>query len=165
MSKKRREEKFYPSCARWFQRILSEMSGHSRVEIFTGSHKRKLSLILQERNLSSFFPECAAWDIKVDIVACISRRQRLELAFAEIKTAPVTLRDVGQLLGYCRVAGPAVAVLLSPKGISADLHRLLVEYGRSDILTYNQGSIAVARWVQEHEDIDWASLVPPGTLG
>jgi hypothetical protein len=71
--------------------------------------------------------------IRPDVVGVIPSTG--ELAFIESKVTNINLREVGQLLGYCLVAQPKLAFLISTKPIDVHLkelinnHPALVEYG------------------------------------
>lgn len=71
--------------------------------------------------------------IRPDIVGLIPSTG--ELAFIESKVTNLNLREVGQLLGYCLVAQPKLAFLISTKKVDVHLDELiqshpeLVDYG------------------------------------
>ena len=88
----------------------------------------------------------------------------MKLAFVECKMGPITLGDVGQLLGYSLVARPEWSYLVSPEGMSGRLSTLLLTYGRQDVLSYGRDRhIRIARWNIDRNEIDLATLVPKGT--
>ncbi len=88
----------------------------------------------------------------------------LALAFVECKVAPITLRDVGQLLGYSLVARPLLSFLVSPSGLSDRLATLLLTFGRHDVLTYGRNRmIRLAVWDTARREIDLSTLVPRGS--
>lgn len=99
-----------------------------------------------------------------DVTGVVRTDTSLRFAFVECKTAPITLRDVGQLLGYSLVAKPDWAFLLSPEGLSSRLNTLLVTYGRQDILTYaSNRAIRLASWDTRRSEIDSSTLIPKGS--
>ena len=64
--------------------------------------------------------------IRPDIVGVIPSTG--ELAFIESKVTNLNLREVGQLLGYCLVAQPRLAFLISTKLVDEHLRELIAEY-------------------------------------
>ena len=118
---------------------------------------------LEQHNLQDFFPEYQAFDIRVDVVAVLRRDDVAHLTFVECKLRPISLRDISQLLGYCRVAQPRHAFIVSPRGLSTPVSFLLNNYGRTDILLYNDNKrIRVATWNHDRLEIDQRSLIPHG---
>jgi hypothetical protein len=86
--------------------------------------------------------------IRPDIVGVIPKTG--ELAFIESKVTSLNLREVGQLLGYCLVAQPRFAYLISTKPIDLYLteiitqHPALVEYGpgkRIELFQFDTGTM------------------------
>ena len=108
--------------------------------------KSSIAWITAEQNLTNFFAgiDDVSLDlvdnledlrIRPDIVGLIPATG--ELAFIESKVTNLSLREVGQLLGYCLVAQPRLAFLISTKPIDVHLaelialHPSLVEYGEN----------------------------------
>lgn len=158
------EEELLAPCRKWFQRYLQERNRRSKCEILENTDRRQLRYVLNEAGLSGEFPEASAWEVKVDVVGFIRRRSIASLAFVELKVVPISLRDVGQLLGYCRVCRPTEAFLLSSQGLSSQLLRLLTSYGRTDVLEFGRETIRVGSWDYERGTPDWSSIIPPGAL-
>lgn len=157
-----REEELYPHIREWFERFLKDRHKRSRVEAHD-THKINLSNFLQNSEIHKFFPEFSSYDIKVDITGVILSTKSAKLAFVECKIKAVTLRDLGQLLGYSRVAKPDYSFLISPEGISAPLNILLQTFGRYDVLEYGDNlRIKIAKWNMKKMEIDSNSLLPPG---
>jgi len=152
----------YPDVAKWFKIYLQARHSHSVVKVYD-SHKTNLSRLLFEKGLYRFFPEYNAFDIKIDITATIKSKRNFDLAFVECKLKPITLKDVGQIVGYSRVARPKYAFIISPEGISGALSSLLLTYGRYDILEYALNRrIRIAKWDIIRKEIDSSSFLPPG---
>lgn len=153
-----------PSATRrvWFQDTLARRFRKCQVRAFDTSRTR-LSTFLTQRALLGQFPESGVWDIQADITAIITGA-RNHVAFIECKLGAVTLRDVGQLLGYCRVARPVAAILLSICPPAPTLRTLLVIHGRYDILEYDEDHhrMLLARWDSIRGGILHAETLPPG---
>jgi hypothetical protein len=87
----------------------------------------------------------------------------------ECKTVPVSLVHLSQLLGYCRVALPLQAYLVSTAGAGDAVRALILRYDRTDILEYHweKGQeprrIVIAKWDARSKGIDYTSLLPPGS--
>src|SRR5260370_29668382 len=125
------ESELYPHVAEWL--ALNLKSSHPKAKITTSdTHKTELSSFLREKNLNRRFSDSDAYEIQVDVTGIVEGRDFVKLAFVECKIGPITLRDVGQLLGYSLIARPEWSYLLSPAGLSDRLSMLLVTYGRQD---------------------------------
>lgn len=93
----------------------------------------------------------------------VKTQASVRLAFVECKIGPITLRDLGQLLGYSLVANPEWSYLVSPAGLSECLNRLLVTYGRQDILNYGKNRhMRLATWNTGRGELDIPTTVPRG---
>jgi hypothetical protein len=130
------------------------------------SHNIKLSRLVNDLGLQSLFPQFNAWDVKVDITGIVSNAKMGYVTLVECKVKQLTLRDVGQLLGYSRVVNPILSVLTSPAWASDPLITLLHDYGRLDVLEYGseQRYIRIGRWDPTRAEIIASSIIPPGRL-
>jgi len=160
-----KECELYRPVADWLARILKERYRSMRVEVFD-SHATKLSRLINDVGLQHLFPQFNAWDIKVDITGVVSNEEEGYLALVECKIKALTLRDVGQLLGYSIVVDPILSILTSPGDPTDPLRTLLRDYGRLDVLEYgrNKRFIRIARWDSVRREIESPSLLPPGGL-
>ena len=106
------------------------------------------------------------WEIKVDITGFIlDPLKRYELVFVEVKEKPIVLKDVGQLLGYCKIAEPLIAFIISPNWISRKLNTLFEVFGRTDVLKYAPGRlITICDWDIKRRTINTRKIIPAGTL-
>lgn len=152
----------YPQVSKWLDRILRDR--HPRAEVAAyDTHSMDLSAFLRREGLHSLFKDCDAYEIQVDVTGIVRTEKSINLAFVECKVGPITLRDVGQLLGYSLVARPEWSFLVSPGGLSGCLNSLLITYGRQDVLNYGKGQfIRLGTWNAERAELDLATLVPTG---
>ncbi|MFV0193471.1 hypothetical protein OBJ98_11520 [Empedobacter falsenii] len=103
-----------------------------------------LDKFITQNNLTEVFDFCNDFKIKPDIVGFLIDKK--QLAFMEVKIGDLTLTDLGQLLGYCFVAKPAEAILISPKEPNTTLKILLKT--NPEILKYDEGKyIKIAQWI------------------
>ena len=156
------ERDLYEPVRAWFERTLADRFRRAKVKAYDTSRTR-LCRFIERLGLQGAFPESGVWDIQADITAFVLGREN-NVAVVECKTTPVTLKDVGQILGYSRVARPLVSTLLSVRPPSDSLQTLLSVYGRYDILEYanDRRRILVVRWDPERNAILHAETLPPG---
>ena len=158
---KTNEYSLYPVIKGWFNNYLKSKFRKTEIEVFD-THRRTLSKFLQENNFKNNFPLCDTFEIKVDLTAIIKQKNAINLAFIEVKSGQVRLRDIGQLLGYCKVADPLLAFLISPNWISVPVHHLLINYGKQNILEYNNKKIVIAEWNEVTNSINFNRIIPRG---
>ncbi len=157
-----KEKDLYPDIIDWIEKYLKDRHPHSQIKAYD-THNKKLSNFIFELNLQDFFPEFIAFDMKIDITTIVKSKNKVKLAFIECKIKPISLKDIGQILGYSRVAKPEYSFIISPNGISTPLKSLLITFGRYDILEYDDGKkIKIAKWNLIRKEIDSQSLLPPG---
>jgi hypothetical protein len=87
----------------------------------------------QPEEFVELFEECEEFKIRPDLVGFDVRDT--SLIFIESKVDPLDMRMVGQLLGYCLVAQPKEAYLLSTQSLSPRLVNALS--AKPDVLNYS----------------------------
>lgn len=159
------EEELYEPVRAWLERVLRGRYRRMDVRVFD-SHRVKLSKMINESGLQRLFPQFNAWDVKVDVTGIISSEKKGYLALVECKVKQLTLRDVGQLLGYSIVVNPILSVLTSPASPSDPLITLLKDYGRLDVLEYGpqKRHIRIAKWDSVRNEVIPSSVLPTGRL-
>ena len=158
----KREEDLYLSITVWFEKWLRAKNKGCEI-VVADTHNIRLSKFISEIGGKDKFSLSDTFDIQVDITGVIKRKEIWELALIEVKVRSLTLKNVGQLLGYCIVSCPMYAFLISPQGPNRSLSRLITTYGRRDILEYHKGRyIRLGRWVTVRNEIDPHSIIPKG---
>ena len=158
------EKEMYPEVCRWLEGFLHQRHPHSNVSVLDAS-RQPVYRVLRQLPLTGLPGDWQSWDIRADVLGIVSSKLSTRLAIVECKNRTITLAHLSQLLGYCRVAQPEYAFILSPFGASDLLKRLLLTYGRKDVLVYQhrEGRIArsliIARWDPTTNSLDYASLV------
>ena len=155
------EKYLYPYIKEWFESYLKSKYKSAKVAVFD-THNRVLSRLLQDEGLHRYFPLFDTYEIKVDLTGIIEHKNVFDLAFIEVKIKSISLRDVGQLLGYCRVANPISAFLISPNWISTPLQNLILNYGKENILHYSNKKIRIAEWNFDSQSINYDKILPRG---
>ena len=156
------ESQMYPDVMEWLRERLKARYKRYNVSVFD-THTKYLSKFLVTENLHLFFDDYLSYEIKVDIIGVIKRKEKAKLIFVECKLAPITLRDISQLLGYSKVAKPLSSVVISPKGVSKSVAYLFNTLRRYDILYYDRDKkIIIAQWKPASKDIVSSSIIPRG---
>ena len=159
------EVELYEPVRIWLERVLRQHYKRMNIRVFD-THNVKLARLINDLGLQTLFPQFNAWDVKVDITGIISNKKKGYLALVECKVKQLTLRDVGQLLGYSIVVNPILSVLTSPASPSDPLITLLKDYGRLDVLEYGpqKKHIRIAKWDNVKNEVIPSSVLPPGRL-
>ena len=155
----------YEPVRLWLKKVLKGRYRRMNVRVFD-SHNIRLSRLINDLGFQNQFPQFNAWDVRVDVTGIVSNGKVGYIAFVECKIKQLTLRDVGQLLGYSRVVNPILSVLTSPASPTDPLITLLQDYGRIDVLEYGpeQRYIRIGRWDHTRAEIIPSSILPPGRL-
>ena|SRR5690348_8992385 len=126
----------YPQVSEWLARSLRGRHPRAEVAAFD-THSTDLATFLRKEGPHSFFSDCDAYEIQVDVTGVVKTQKAISLAFVECKIGPVTLRDVGQLLGYSLVACPEWSFLVTkgPFGMPSQSAGHVREAGRPAIRT------------------------------
>ncbi len=158
------EKEMYPEVLRWLEDFLHHRHPRAKISVLDAS-RQPIHRVLRKLELSGLPGDWQSWDIRADVLGIVSSKVSTRLAIVECKNSGITLAHLSQLLGYCRVAQPEYAFILSPFGASNMLKRLLLTYGRKDVLEYRQRegkvarSLVIARWDPYTKSLDYASLI------
>lgn len=163
------ESEMYPHVRAWLADHLGSRFPGADIAV-RDTHSLDLKTVVSRSGLQPYFTDESwqTYEIKVDVTAFLLHRGSPALVFTECKNKPISLLHLAQLLGYCRIARPLMALLLSPYGPGDALRSLLLRYDRSDILEYDwparalPRSVIVATWHEKSKSIDPSSLLPPG---
>lgn len=155
------EKDLYPDIERWLNQYLrDEYKGYDIITTLESSSKT-LDVVLEKYGVN--MPELSGLLIKVDIVGILKKRNdQIHLVFAEIKDELLTLKDLGQLWGYTKLANPVESFLISSEGLGT-LQILFDVHKRIDLLVYGENDerqMKIAKWDMSRKIIDYATLIP-----
>lgn len=146
-----RERELYHTVVLWLKNFLQRHYRRAKNIIVEDTSRSTVATFLTKHRLLQWQREGETYDIKVDITGAVvlpaHHQPVVKLAIIEVKAGSINLRSFSQALGYAKVVHPDHAFLISPKGWSTSLHRLVRDFNRTDILEYVQGQyIVVAKW-------------------
>jgi hypothetical protein len=102
-------------------------------------------------------------DIQIDILGIATSGRGSRLFFIEAKTTRLTLRDLGQLWGYCRLVDPAEAFLMTSSDLGS-LNRILNVFKREDLLDFGNGKtikkMKIATWNTTAGSPNLGTMIP-----
>ena len=153
------------NVAAWLRKRLPYLYPTWDIQV-CGSCGDNLSGFLKSSGLLDAFPCSEAFEMELDITGVLRRGTEAQLVFVGCKTSPITLGDVGPMQEYSSLALPVLSIILSPAGMSPCLGLLLNTYNRMDVLEYGSGKrLKIGTWDVNRNQVDPASVIPPGELG
>ena len=133
--RQKREYETYAPLVLFLKKMLS-LKYSEPVETFdTSSGNLNLFLKNKSQKLLDVFDYCDKFRIRPDVVGFLTKT--IKLVFVESKVTPLDIKALGQLIGYCLVAQPKEAILVSTVSPSLTLIKLLK--ARPDLLEYGNG--------------------------
>ncbi|MCE7506968.1 hypothetical protein LZG75_12085 [Polynucleobacter sp. IMCC30063] len=109
-------------------------------------------------------PNYSSWEFKPDIVGILRRKSdsTIKLAFINRTTSGISLKEIGELHCYAKLAKVDFAFLASISGVSNEVNILLVDKAiRSRVLGYEDGkSICLFSWSEEFSGVNKNSILP-----
>lgn len=127
------EQAMYAPLTVFFKEYLSKKYNSPTDTFDTSAGNLNLFLMNKNRELLDVFDYCDKYRIRPDVVGFLEKQK--EIGFIEAKITPLDLKALGQLMGYCLVALPIEAILISTKGPSLALIKILK--ARPDLLMYS----------------------------
>ena len=135
------EKQLYEPISNWLKKYLIK-NGYKDV-IVQETASFHLDRFISRNEIFSDFDFCENYKIKPDIVGFLLDINKL--VFVEVKINELTLKDIGQLIGYCLVAKPKESILISPRPPSINLIKILKS--NPYLLEYGDGKrIKLANW-------------------
>lgn len=88
------------------------------------------------------------------------KSKKIELIFLNRETKKFGLKELGEMLCYCRIAQPKLALMVSLHGLSPAVDRLINHLKNNQIITYDDNQIKIFRWDEDLDKIDEYSITP-----
>lgn len=148
----------------WLELYLKSNLKFCGIKAYIGANER-LSKILIRENLSDKISNAVHFNLKIDVFAAISAKNKAKLFIVECKTSRLGLIDLAQLVGYAQIINPICALLLSPKGISGGLSKLLNNHDNNRLLNYGDNrQIVITKWIESGNEVDFMNCYPKGWI-
>ena len=160
------EADLYEPVQTWLQGFLEETLKKKALAVksYIGADE-VLSRILIREGLIDNISNAALFDLKIDVFAVVTFKNRTELVIVECKKDTLGLIDLGQLIGYSQIIKPWISILLSPRGATSGLHNFLVNHGMDHLLSYGDDRRSlITKWDVIRKAPDYFSVIPRGAL-
>lgn len=155
-----KEYLLYPEVKEWFHEYLTDR--YKKWNVFTTYKTSTISLDSVLKSINIKLIDIVGLNIKIDVVGVLRKNNDIRLAFAEVKTAPLTLKDLGQLWGYTQLVNPLESFLLSSGGLGS-LDYLFNIRHRQDLLYYGlkkEYMMKICKWDSIRKSVDILSIIP-----
>lgn len=154
----------YPGMCKWLKTYLCDKFKNKKCNVIVmDSHSVYLDSVLEKYDVIKYYPHIVGLKIQIDVLGIVIFKDKAELYFIEAKKNALTLKDLGQLLIYCKLCNPEEAYLLSSGGLGS-LEKVLANLRREDLLDYGTGKrikkIKVSKWDIIRDSVDHHSIIP-----
>lgn len=142
------EIKLYQPISEW----LKKTEGLLDDEVTYDTSTMSIDAYLKIQKITQYFPLLTDFTQKPDIVGL--RKKDSLVIFIEVKAGSLSITNLGQLLGYCLMADPDKAFLISPGGPALDLINILSS--NIELLDYGiNKKIQVGKWDEKEKQVEW----------
>ncbi|RMW40702.1 MAG: hypothetical protein EA442_01530 [Candidatus Nitrosopelagicus sp.] len=148
------KEKFTEKMAKWLEQHLEKkyekthniqvIESSSNLDIIPNEYLKKI-------------PNIGLMEFKPDVLGILIDKNNdanIELVFLNRETKKFGLRELGEMLCYCRIANPKHAFMVSLKGLSPAVDKMINHYKNNKIVSYKNNKIIIFRWDETSDKID-----------
>ena len=120
-----KEQELYPPLLKWIKNSIP----NNRDDVISAFDSSRIYLcdVIMNNSLQKYFKNYASFQIMPDLVCFIINRKtkKSSMCIIEVKKDSSTLGNACQLLGYSLICKPKWSFLISPKGPSDSLTRII----------------------------------------
>jgi len=138
------EEDTYEPQRAWLEEFLKTKYPGSTVATFVVADT-DMSSFFRKAGLEDYSELVEDFDIRPDVVGFVDGGK---IAFIESKITLLGIKEIGQLLGYCLVADPEIAILCSTKDSEGNLTTILQH---EEIVKFGKNKIIFATWDHDNK--------------
>ena len=101
-------------------------------------------------------------EFEPDILGILEEKktERIELVFLNRETKAYGIREIGEMLCFCQLAKPRLAMMSSLKGLSPQVNKMINHEKKYDILSYDSDKIKIFRWDEDTNSPDELTITP-----
>ena len=151
---------FRETIRKWLEQFLDKKYSEThKVKVLVPN--RALSK-LNDETIKKKVKNISFFDFKPHILGILERRedQSIDLVLVNREIKSIGLREIGEMLCYCRVAKPLLALIFSIQGLASQIDRLINHNKRHDIIIYDNRKLKILRWDLPSNDIDKLGITP-----
>ena len=158
------EKDLYPDIEKWLNQYLTDRYKEYTIITTSESSSKTLDTVLKKYGIN--IDELEGLLIKVDVIGILQKnngkQDDIKLVFVEVKDELLTLKDLGQLWGYIKLANPIESFLISSEGLGT-LQIIFDVHNRTDLLVYgenNEKFMKIVKWDNSRKIIDYSTIIP-----
>jgi len=142
----KRETELYKPMCNWLNNYLKNKFPSFDIAVID-THSQQLDRALLNVGITNEL--AIGVGIQIDVLGIARKGDDCKLFFIEAKKTPSTLKDLGQLLIYCKLINPTEAFLFTSADLGA-LDKLIRIHKREDLLDFGNGKqikkIQICTW-------------------
>lgn len=144
----------YPPLVKFFNDHFSKKYSQNVLTFDTSAGNLNAFLKNNAQDLFEVFENCEKFRIRPDVVSFLCDIKKL--VFVESKVTPLDLSALGQLIGYCLVAKPIEAILISTQQPSPSFIRILK--ANKTLLEYEPGKYIQIATLSSNNTVTFSSI-------
>lgn len=142
----------------WFEKYLED-SYSPEYDIDVILPKSSLSMI--NRGDLKSISDISSYEFRPDILGILTGADGSKLAFLNRNMHAIGIKDIGELLCYCRLAKPIEAFISSLKGVATEVTLLLMRLDVQErLLKYDNKYITLFGWNSQLDEPEIRSMIP-----
>ncbi len=153
------KSQFTTKLEEWLSNFLIKKYGNNYdIEILVKPGTLSKSLNEKIKRISNY----SFLQFEPDIVGILENKStnEIELVLLNRETKTYGIREIGEMLCFCRLADPKHAIMASLRGLSADVNKMINHEKKHDLLIHNSKTIKIFRWDETDDSIDELSITP-----
>lgn len=148
------EAETYPPLVNFFGKYLEKKYSQSVDTFDTSAGNLNAFLKNKASDLLETFDNCERFRIRPDVVSFLSKEKKL--VFIESKVTTLDLKALGQLVGYCLVAKPIEAILVSTKEPAPNFVKILK--ANKQLLEYESGKFIQIATLKSNNEVIFTEI-------
>lgn len=148
------EAETYPPLVNFFGKYLEKKYSQSVDTFDTSAGNLNAFLKNKASDLLETFDNCERFRIRPDVVSFLSKEKKL--VFIESKVTTLDLKALGQLVGYCLVAKPIEAILVSTKEPAPNFVKILK--ANKQLLEYETGKLIQIATLKPNNEVVFTEI-------
>ena len=144
---------------KWLEKYLKKYSEEYSINIVCPNSSLSKIAIEDIKRV----PDYASFEFKPDVLGILVNKTNkdVKLVFLNRSISAISLKEIGELICYSRLAKPIESFLVSTKGLPNEVNLLLLDKDNEKrILSFDSNFVKIFRFDTEKDSIDQKSIYP-----
>lgn len=118
---------------------------------------------LPHKEFKDKIKDYSCFEFQPDILGLLTNKKsgEMRLVFLNRTTSGISVREIGEMNCYCRLAAPILAFIASTAGIPDEVSKLILEENIGNrLLKYKDSKIILFKWNEEENKVEPLSIMP-----